>query len=165
MITMIIIHLVGMALAAILYRAGGMSKEESSFIPTWLRHSWCRDWLIPAVVFGVLVGGRYLSTEHGLLMGLKALIIFYGLQGFALSTYWKFGAKDAKWYNWALHGLGCGLAALPFIFCGISWYAVGLRAIALAWLMTRVSETSDDVFVEEYHRGFLNILTLPILYL
>lgn len=82
----------------------------------------------------------------------------------ALSTYWKKDV-DAVGWNWFLHGLGIGLAFLPFIYVGIPWEFICVRAFTLGLLMMMWSEINDNVVWEECGRGALIVLTLPILLL
>jgi hypothetical protein len=78
-------------------------------------------------------------------------ILVFGLSWVTLSSYWKGKAIDMKWYHWAFHGLGCGLATLPLGFpLGAAYRAVFCTAAIIA-----VSEFSDDVVYEEFWRGFV----------
>lgn len=70
---------------------------------------------------------------------------------------------DAYWFNWLAHGFFVGLASLPVIYLGISWYLIVLRGIVLGLTMMIISENSKNVLFEEMGRGSLIILTLPIL--
>jgi hypothetical protein len=120
-----------------LYRAGGIGKPY----PTKLRDIGCSLCLIASLY---------------LFKGLQwAYLPVFALSWGALASYWKGKAVDMKWWNWGLHGLGCGLAALPVIFLGISWYQIGLRTLFCTVAMTAISEASKDVFVEEFGRGFI----------
>ncbi len=71
----------------------------------------------------------------------------------ALSAYWKGKAVDMKWHHWAMHGAGCGLAALPLIWAGVTIQQIVYRAVFCCIAMTAVSEFSDDVEYEEFMRG------------
>lgn len=83
-------------------------------------------------------------------------IIFYALSGGALSTYWDwlFGGKD----NFYLHGLGCGLAAIPLFWAGIPWEAILIRTIICAVGMGLWSMWVDIDYKEEMGRGALFVL-------
>jgi uncharacterized iron-regulated membrane protein len=90
-------------------------------------------------------------------------IISFLLHWVALSCYWKRG-EDMKWYNWFLHGFFIGLALIPFVFCGISWFLILGRAILLGTTMSIWSELNDNAVWEEFGRGFLIISTLGVFY-
>ena len=83
----------------------------------------------------------------------------------ALSTYYdkltRLWRKNEDEYaeNWFLHGFFIGLAFLPLIFFGLSWWIILLRSIILGVIMMCISVLSKKVFVEEFGRGVAIILT------
>lgn len=92
------------------------------------------------------------------------------LTALALSTYHKWlnrffqkSTDDSHYFNWLAHGLGIGLAMLPFAWIGIAWWLILIRAIVLGISMMVWSELNDNAVWEETGRGFLIIATLPIL--
>jgi hypothetical protein len=139
------------------YRRGGTSKGTK-----W------RDLSIPLITLTYLwfLGNSPKFTPFPLKIGLflGAFLLMFG----SLTTYYDsiFG-KD----NFYAHGAGVGLAMFPLIWCGFSWYGIIGRTVFLAlsfglinkyvnkWLIPH----SDEV--EEYSRGGLIILSLPILLL
>lgn len=89
-----------------------------------------------------------------------------GLLAFALTTYHDYLSPDGKketWLCWLVTGFCYGLAAIPLLWSGIPLWAIIGRAIVLAGLTTWVSERSGKVLTEEFWRGALILLTLPIL--
>lgn len=104
-----------------------------------------------------------------LILGAKGwplYILSAGLLAFALTTYHDYLSPDGKrenWLCWLITGLVYGLAALPLIWAGVHWYAIIGRSIVLGGLTMWVSERSGKVLTEEFWRGALIILTLPIL--
>jgi len=54
-----------------------------------------------------------------------------------------------------MHGLFCGLAALPLCFIGLELYRVLYRVLFCAIAMTAVSEFSENVKYEEWCRGMI----------
>jgi len=93
------------------------------------------------------------------------LLIHFGLLFASLTTYWKIEGNDARWWNWALTGLGYSLALIP-ICIGIGhWHGFIIRTLVLVLGTVAVSEMSDNVWVEEIGRGALLILTLPLLWI
>lgn len=78
----------------------------------------------------------------------------FGLSWSALSCYWKGKAVDMRWWNWALHGLGCGLATLPLLpYIPINNLLCWVIFCTLA--MTAVSEFSNNATFEEGMRGLI----------
>jgi hypothetical protein len=78
----------------------------------------------------------------------------------ALTTYWDgVFIEDNFW----MHGFALGMAAFPLFFVGVSPLIIMVRAVFLAILMGIWSEHFDKDVVEEYGRGFVFIITLPIL--
>jgi hypothetical protein len=143
------------AISACMYRAGGMKKPFKS---------WMRDWLIPAVVIAtmILLKGFHISWWW-------AYLLQYLLLGYALSTYWDFiTGEDNFW----LHGFFCGLGMLPFIFCSIPWWLILIRAIILAISIGGLNLVINKIpwlpfkdWAEELFRGFIVIITLPLLFI
>jgi len=146
-------------LSAVLYRAGGMGKEETAepkWIPMFLRHSWIRDWLCPLLVYGSLcIFWLPLSV-----LGWLLLAVSYALLGGALTTYWDelFGF-DNFWFS----GFMCGVAAVPLCFCGFPFYIVLVRAIVLAVLWGAWCAIFNKDTTEEYGRGAFLVITVPLL--
>jgi hypothetical protein len=125
-----------------LYRRGGSDKS-------W--HGKERDWGCPLCLLTCLF---WLTSKQVTVVTLLAYIATGLTSWGALSTYWKKG-EDCKWHHWALHGLFCGLAALPMIWCGINMFSILYRSLFLAVTYTTVSEFSENVVYEEMMRGFL----------
>ena len=141
---MIITTIVLSGLAGILYRAGGSSAFNTKF----------RDLGVPIVVLGwFLILGLYHWTL------LVSSLLLFG----ALTTYWKKPGTDAKWWNWALTGLGYSLSLLPYAVVFGSWVGFSLRIALLTTLTVVWSEVQDVDIIEEFGRGFLIVATLPLL--
>jgi hypothetical protein len=146
-------------ISAILYRAGGMSKDKTAkptWIPVFMRKSWVRDWLCPAVLLGLV--GTCWGLEWAFWW---VYAIFYGLSGAALSCYWsffKYHDPPVEEDNFFLHGLGCGLAGIPLIWAGVPWYIILLRTVICAIGMYLWSKWISVDWQEEMGRGALFIL-------
>lgn len=137
-------------ISSILYRAGGLSKEQKYWIPIWMRHSWVRDWLCP--LFCLLP--MFLQHPHWI------FLLAYGAMGGAFTTYWD---KLFKFDNFWFAGFMVGLSTFPLIFCGFSWWGVGVKSIILALLWGILSTSTGNDHLEEHGRGFLaGLLSLPI---
>jgi hypothetical protein len=152
----IIIWILASIISAILYRAGGMGQEDTAepkWIPKWLRHSWCRDWLIPGVCLLTLWSNRCIQVNW-------SYLLFYGLTGVALSTYWDwlFG-YDNFWFA----GFLVGLATLSLAFAGVFWWFILVRAIILALLWGSWSAWMKKDYWEEEGRGAFIIVTLLLI--
>jgi hypothetical protein len=150
----VLILCVASVISAILYRAGGMGKEITAnpkWIPIWLRKSWVRDWLLPAVLLLPLLSFWRPSS----LLDWALLLPYYGLSGGALSTYWDwaFGGVD----NFYAHGFFCGLAGfclIPFV----PWWILTLRLIICTLGMGWWSAKEDIDYKEEFGRGVFFII-------
>lgn len=148
-----IVLIIACILSAILYRAGGMGKEDTAepkWIPKWLRKSWVRDWLCPACLLLAL----FLFWRPSSLLGWVLLLPYYGLSGGALSTYWDelFGYD-----NYYAHGFGCGLAGLLLIVF-VPWWILVLRLVICTVGMGIWSKFIGNDVAEEMGRGLLFII-------
>ena len=138
-------------LSAILYRAGGMGKDQEHWMPQWMRHSWIRDWLCPACCL----------TPIAIVNPSWLLILAYGALGGMLSTYWDwlFGF-DNFWFS----GFMCGAVGFLMLWMGIPWWVLLIRAVTIALLWGGICAATKNDFVEEYSRGFtLSLSTLLVL--
>jgi len=145
----ILIWLLLSLISGCLYRLGGIGKPFNTKY---------RDIGCPLVLLGAVIA----------LFGLKwtswwVYLATFGLSWGALTTYWKKKGEDAKWWNWALHGFFVGLSTIPCMFLGISLYVLLLRTVVLSFGTMLWSEWQGNVFWEEFGRGFLIIVTIPIL--
>lgn len=127
--------------SSVLYRAGGLSKEQPYWIPVWMRKSWVRDWLCPFFCLLPL----FLIHPHWV------FIIVYGLMGAAFSTYWD---KLFKYDNYYFSGFMLGVSTFPLLFIGFDFYDFFCRSIflAISWGGFCFIVSSDHA--EEHARGF-----------
>ena len=152
MLVKLIILIILTGISSALYRAGGQGREKEAnpkWMPMWLRHSWCRDWLCPAVFLLAILP---IWHPHSLL-GWLSILVFYGLSGAALSTYW--GQNEKNNYYW--HGLGCGLAGFCLITF-VPWWILLARCIICTVGMGYCSKIINFDELEEEVRGILFIL-------
>lgn len=131
-------------LSAVLYRMGGSGKFN-----TKVRDMGCTACLIAALIV--------LGFTHW------SLLLAFGLQFGALTTYFKKKGKDAKFWNWLLVGLAYSLSALPIAFFYHDWIGFFIRTVALSGLIVLWSQLIGKDWLEEGGRGALIILTLPLL--
>lgn len=131
-------------LSAFLYRMGG-----SQYYHTLWRDAGC------ALVSTLLIG--YLISWHW------TLILVFGLTWASLTTYWKFGKVNAKWYHWLFTGIGYSLATLPLIIAEGHWLGFASRTIILSGATMIWSELNGNAVHEEMGRGALITLTIPLL--
>lgn len=150
---MIIYILLLSILSAICYRISGHGGFKGAKL---IRRLGCP--LIILITFWLLKGFNIYNYGW--------YILTYILSYLALSTYNDWLAPDGtseNWLCWCATGAFYGLSSFPLVFYGVSWFSIILRSIVLAGLVTLISEKSDNVFVEEFGRGLILILTLPIL--
>lgn len=138
-------------ISAVLYRAGGMSKDPGTkpeWIPTWMRQSWVRDWLIPLLSLGTFLIWWEINWSMWWL-----LLICYPLMGASFSTYWDwlFG-KD----NFYAHGFFIGLSTLPLIWAGVAWWVPLSQAVVMGLAMGLWCKVFGNDVVEEMFRGFIS---------
>jgi hypothetical protein len=135
---MTILWIIGLiVVCAILYRLGG--RGGAWYKNTKMRDLGCAVCCIALLYF--VAGWSWWS-----------LAVFLPLWG-ALSQYWKFGQEDCQWYHWVFHGLGCGIAFLPYAyFTGhmLAWY---IQVPAVGILMCVWSQSTDNDWAEELGRG------------
>ena len=140
----ILLILLSSIAGGVLYRMGGAAGFNTKFrdfgcptialVTLWLLHAW-NWWLIPC--FGLYFG--------------------------ALTTYWKKKGTDAHWYNWALTGLGYSLAFLPYSIATGHWVGFGIRTVVVTAATTLWSQFISNAVIEEFGRGFIATVTLPLL--
>ena len=98
--------------------------------------------------------------------GVLAIVISFGLQWAALSTYRYFlpKPKDYLWYHYALHGFMVALAAIPFALLTHHWLGFGLRIVVCAAGVGLWSHLIKKDWLEEGGRGAILCGTTPLLY-
>jgi len=156
-----ILLLILAVVAGVLYRMGGSSKY----------HTLYRDIGVPLVAVGALsLGGGWHWTL------IPSGLLLYG----AMTTYWDkvnkwFGQSDAEyWLNWLLTGLAYSLAMLPYVIVTGAWGGFIIRSLLLPALFVltdymidmyalNAGTSFDKAVPKERTRGFLTIVTLPLL--
>jgi len=151
-----LVILLSTIVSSVLYRAGGLAKDspECPWIPKWMRKSWIRDWIIPMVCILAI----WITCHIGISLW---WLLFYGLTGGALTTYWDWLFKDKD--NFWFAGFMVGIATFPLIFCGLHWYMVLARALVLAVLWGGWCAIFKNSTVEECGRGAFITATIPLL--
>lgn len=107
-----------------------------------------------------------------------SLILCFGAS-WAESTYFKKKGTDGTWKNFVLVGLVFGLIPLPYCaFTNSHWIGFGIRLVLCAaltpiwnfWLSPKVVALLAKINIkvgrdvsDEFGRGFINIVTLPLL--
>ena len=131
-------------ISGLLYRAGGKGKP---FNTKW------RDLGIPVI-----------ATISLFILGIKFVwwtyLLHFGLLFGTLTTYWKL---DEKKYGYWAHGLGISFAALPIIYITGNLIGFSIRTILLTGFITLWSEYTKWDILEEWGRGAIICLTLPML--
>lgn len=93
---------------------------------------------------------------------LIALLICYGLNYVAMTTYCKFKKKqeDVYWYNWLMTGALYGIAYVPYSIVSGHWLSLLYRTAALVVIICVWSEVFGKVEIEAGGRGFFHNLTI-----
>ena len=146
---------------AILYRMGGAAGFNTKF----------RDFGIPACMVGVMISFGQFKHWTDLF-----LILCFGAVFAVQTTYWKKKGTEAKWYNWLFTGLGYSLAMAPIVVAqnwpGMAvpglhthYLGFGIRTVACTALTVIWSVKVGNAVWEENGRGFIQIVTLPLLFI
>lgn len=92
-----------------------------------------------------------------------SLIPTFGLMFAAQTSYFKKKGTDAKWFNWLFVGLAFSLSSIPISV--YVRYPLGFfyRTLVVTTLTVLWSQFVGNDWVEEFGRGFIQIITLPIL--
>lgn len=131
-------------ISAVLYRCGGSGNWPRYFRPTGL--------MLTQTVSLIILG--YIHWTLILCAG-----AIYGLS----TTYFKKKGTDAKWWNWALVGIGFSIAILPLVLVYGNWIGFAIRSAVCTFLVIAWSEANGNVVWEEGGRGVIPIITLPLL--
>jgi len=135
-------------ISGLLYRLGGIGHPYNTKY---------RD-------FGVPLTGLFLLFLLGITAPWWVWLLTFGTMFGSMTTYCKLGnQEDVHWYNWFLTGTLYGLSALPLALSTGKWLGFTLRTIILAFAVMAWSEKMDEVNLEESGRGFLFVITLPLL--
>lgn len=141
-------------ISGILYHLGGIGKP---FNTKW-RDIGCM--LCVMATLALTAKNLVYNTPN-----IAGLLCMAGLTFATFTTYFKPKGKDAEWWNWLLVGLAFGLAALPFVYATQHYFGFILRTMFLGFSICVWSESIGDVFWEEFGRGLLITITVPLLIL
>lgn len=131
-------------LSAVMYRMGGSGNYDR-----WIRHAGCSACVV--IALGILIGWSWW------------LILVFGLQFGALTTYFKKKGTDAHWWNWLLVGFAWSIVILPVVISSHIWVGFFCRSLILTALVCIWSVYEGNAVREELGRGFLLVGTIPIL--
>lgn len=152
--------IIATAIGGILYRMGGAAGYNTKF----------RDFGIPTVavlVFLVWSWGNY----H---LALLSLIVTWGATFGVQTTYWKKKGVDAKWFNWLFTGIGYSICWIPTVIAQSIWPSSGIhahwlgfciRSLVCTGLTVLVSQLIGNAVWEENARGWVEIITVPLLFI
>jgi len=143
----ILIILILSIISGACYRLGGAAKKGNSL--DFARNTKTRDAGCPLVLLAV-VWALWGFQGHNWWV----YVITFGLSWSTLTTYWDFVYGYDNYY---VHGLMCGLAALPLCLIIPPWIIV-LRIAICTFGMGIWSERVNDDVIEEVGRGVLFIL-------
>jgi len=137
---------IGSIIGGVLYRMGGSDNYDTK----------ARDFGVPLVAI-VLMGLLY--KWHW------TMIPSFGLMFASLTTYFKKKGSDARWFNWLFVGLAISVSVIPYVFANELWVGFGIRTAVLTAGIVAWSELVGNAVEEELGRGFLTIITLPLLFI
>lgn len=152
--------IVSTILGGILYRMGGAAGYNTKF----------RDFGIPTVAVVVFLIFCWPKFDLTFL----SLILTWGAIFAVQTTYWKKKGTDAKWYNWLFVGLGFSICWLPTVIAqsiwpsnGLHahWLGFGIRSVICTALTVIVSELIGNAVWEENARGWVEIVTVPLIFI
>lgn len=133
-------------LAGIAYRYGGSSNGIR----------WVRE--VTAAIALMLV---FIVWNHWHWTVILCAGALYGLE----TTYFKKKGTDAKWWNWLLVGLAFSVAVLPVVLVQHLFIGFIIRTLVCTFLVVYWSESNGNVVCEEFGRGVIPIVTLPLLFI
>lgn len=141
--------------------------------------------MVTAVILSILAGGLYRAGGYGPPFNTKVrdfgvpscmiayfaitgnwhwvLILCFGLMFGAQTSYFKRKGWDAFWFNWLYCGLAFSIALLPYAAVTGHWMGFGLRTLTVTIFTVLWSEFIGWDDAEEFGRGFIQIITLPLL--
>lgn len=130
-------------LSSAFYRLGGTSWGTKY-----------RDWGVPTVMLWWFI---FQGIEN------KWICLCWLLMFFAQTSYFKKDGTDARWHNWLLVGLAFSFALFPFSAAvgnigGFVFRGLVVTAFTVSW-----SGFIGKAWLEEAGRGFIQIITLPLL--
>lgn len=142
------------AISGTTYRCGGAGGKY----PFWIREVGVTSCLI----LGLILLGYFhwtLILTAGAMYGITTTY-------FGFVNPWIGRKKDEKfWLNWLLVGIGFSIAILPIILVYHNWFGFGIRSAVCMFLVVAWSEANNNVVWEEFGRGAIPIITLPLLLL
>jgi len=131
-------------LAGVLYRIGGSDLK----IPNITK---IRDFGVPTcmIIYMVFNWSWWLILCFGLMFG-------------AQTTYFKEKGTNAMGYNWLFVGLAFSICMLPYAIATQQYMAFIVRSILVTIFTVFWSELNSNAVVEEFGRGFIQIITLVL---
>ena len=143
-------------LTGLLYRLGGTGGA-------WWKNTKVRDLGVPLVC----VGWLYFA------LGCPwwALFLSVGVMYGSLTTYNKWASKliygkdcnDVKWISWLVTGMSYGVALFIISWVTGNWMGLLNRTLVLGVFTCLWSEAIGNATWEEFGRGFLIGITLPLM--
>ena len=92
-----------------------------------------------------------------------SVIICAGASAGLSTTYFKKSGEDASWFNWLFVGLAFSLAMLPWAYFTGNYLGFSIRLVVCTAGITLWSIFWGNDIIEELGRGFIPIITLPLL--
>ncbi len=130
--------------SAVLYRMGGSGNYDTKV----------RDLGLPSCMIIFLI-----TTINFHWWAILAFFLMFAAQ----TTYFKKKGENAKWWNWMFVGIAFGVCMLPYSIAigNLNGFFIRLGVVTL--FTTLWSERVDWDIAEEAGRGWIQIITLPLL--
>ena len=129
---------------AIAYRCGGSGNFARWFRPV-------------GIALCVMLAMLGLGLWHW------SVIICAGASAGLSTSYFKKRGTDASWLNWFFVGLAFSLAMLPWAYFTGNYLGFSIRLVVCTAGITLWSIFWGNDIIEELGRGFIPIITLPLL--
>ena len=115
----------------------------------------------------------YLILSGGISLQVACLVLFFALNFGVLTTYCDFlgekgtlpsgeSYKNETTLTWTISGISYGVSAIPLYWCGITWYSILYRAIALTVAIPLIRKI-PGAQIQEALSGFIYLFTLSLL--
>jgi len=154
-------------LGGLFYRLGGIGSDRPKWLknaPWWVCDTKARDVGVPLVIVAYMAVSGYYTHW---------LWLCFGLLWGAQTTYNKWAHRlilkeetdDVMWIDWMVTGLAYSLALLPYAVYTGGFIGLLVRGLVVTLFTWAWSEFIGKDWLEEAGRGFIQVVTLPLLFI